>query len=248
MVAAVQRPRSRSRTLGRSRCATPGAAREGEATRRVRKDAAPAGLLGLGAGGGTFTLLVARPAGAGGGSGGGVSGGSGAASGPQLTTVGRTGSGHPDSSPVGDPPLSSYGAGIPVAGDAGLGGLGRLAARVGQPCRSMPTAAIRVAAPQAADVAPEADPVPVISSADNAPPPSDPAGTPEPSRGTGARPGPHARSGTSARSHPRACRARAAGRSGPAGRGARAADRGGAGTARRGACARPGTRGPARSR
>jgi hypothetical protein len=153
-----------------------GAVRVGKATRRVRTDAAPAGLVGLGAGGGTFTLLTPRPVGAGGG----APAGSGAPSSPQLTTTGLTGSGHPDTRPAGDPPLSAYGEGIPMAGDAGSAGSG-VSPLASDAVPLVSTAAIRVAAPQAANVAPEADPAPVISSADNAPPPSDPAGTPEPS-------------------------------------------------------------------
>jgi hypothetical protein len=153
-----------------------GAVRPGQTTPRVRTSAMRAGLLGLGAGGGTFTLLSSRPVNVGGGAdaGGGTTG---APSGPQLTTTGRTGSGHPDSGPAGDPPLSAYGAGIPVAGDAGADGSGVSPLASGS-VPLEPTAAIRVAAPQAADVAPEADPLPVISSADNAPPPADPVGTP----------------------------------------------------------------------
>jgi hypothetical protein len=150
-----------------------GAATPGETTRRIRTDAARPGLLGLGAGGGTFTFLPSRSVNVGAGAGDGTT----ASSGPQLTTIGRTGSGHPDSGPAGDPPLSAYGAGIPVAGDAGADGSGVSPLASGS-VPLEPTAAIRVAAPQTADFAPEADPAPVISSADNAPPPADPAGTP----------------------------------------------------------------------
>jgi hypothetical protein len=153
-----------------------GAGMSGETTPRVRTSAARAGLLGLGVGGGTFALLPSRPVNVDGGAaaGGGTTG---APSGPQLTTTGRTGSGHPDAGPAGDPPLSAYGEGIPVAGDAGADGSGVSPLASGS-VPLEPTAAIRVAAPQVADVAPEADPAPVISSADNAPPPTDPAGTP----------------------------------------------------------------------
>ena len=151
-----------------------------QARRRVRKDAAPAALLGLGAGGGAFALLTPPPVDAGGGSSGSVSAGGRAPSGPQLTTTGRTGSGHPDTGPVSDPALSAYSDGIPMAGDPGSAGSG-VSPLASSAVPLVPTAAIRVAAPQAANVAPEADPVPVISSADNAPPPSDPADTAEPS-------------------------------------------------------------------
>ena len=166
-----------------------GSARLAETTTpRVRMDAARAGLLGLGAGGGTFTFLPSRPVRAGGGAGGGTTG---APGGPQLTTIGRTGSGHPNTGSAGDPPLSVYGAGIPVAGDAGVDGSGvsPLASGSGP---LEPTAGIRVAAPQAADVAPEADAAPVVSSADNAPPPPDPAGPPvaEPPAGPAPTPDP----------------------------------------------------------
>jgi hypothetical protein len=154
-----------------------GASGLGDTTPRVRTNAARAGLLGVGLGGGSFTLLAPRPAGASGGAGGGTTGSGGAADGPQLTTIGRTGSGHPKTGPAGDAPLSVYGAGIPVAGDAGSAGSGISPTASGS-VPLEPTAAIRVAAPQVADVAPEADPAPVISSADNAPPPPDPAGTP----------------------------------------------------------------------
>jgi hypothetical protein len=155
-----------------------GAVRLGEVTRRFRAQAAPAGMLGgLGAGGGTFTLVLPRPVAVDGGSGGGATAGSGAPSGPQLTNTGRTGSGHPETGPVSDSPLSVYGEGIPVAGDAGSMGSGVSPTASGS-VPLEPTAAIRVAAPQAADVAPEADLAPVISSVDNAPPPSDPVGTP----------------------------------------------------------------------
>jgi hypothetical protein len=150
-----------------------GAAAPGKTTPRVRTDAARAGLLGLGVGGGTFTLASSRPVDIDGGSGGGTTGPPG---GPQLTTLGRTGSGHPGTRPADDALLSAYGAGIPVAGDAGSAGSG-----ISPVSGSVPlelTAAIRVAAPQAADAAPEADHAPVISSADNAPPPHDPEGTP----------------------------------------------------------------------
>ena len=104
-----------------------GTARPGEATPRVVTDAARAGLLGLGVGGGTFTLASSRPVVAGGGAGGGASG---APGGPQLTTLGRTGSGHPGTGPAGGAPLSAYGPGIltrrrrPVAGEAGSAGSG----------------------------------------------------------------------------------------------------------------------------
>jgi hypothetical protein len=150
------------------------------APRRVRKNAAPAGLLGLGASGGTFTLLAPQPVRVGGGSSGNVSGGGSAPSGPRLTTTGPTGSGHPNTGPVSDPPLSAYADGIPMAGDAGSAGSG-VSPLASDVVPLVPTATIRVATPQAANVAPEADLAPVISSADNAPPPSDPAGTPEPS-------------------------------------------------------------------
>jgi hypothetical protein len=150
-----------------------GAVRPGEATRPARTVVARAGVLGLGAGGGTFTLLTPRPVSAGEG----TAGGSGVPSGPQLTTVGRTGSGHPDTGPAGDPPLSVYGEGIPVAGNAGSAGSGVSPLASGA-VPLVPTAAIRVAAPEAADVAPESDLAPVVSSVDNAPPPSDPVGTP----------------------------------------------------------------------
>jgi hypothetical protein len=151
-----------------------GAAGPRETTPRVRTEAARAGQLGLGVGGGTFTLASSRPVGIGGGSGGETTG---APGGPQLMTLGRTGSGHPDTGTAGDALLSAYGAGIPVAGDAGSEGSGISPTASGSvPLES--TAAIRVAAPQAADAAPEADPAPVISSADNAPPPHDPEGTP----------------------------------------------------------------------
>src|SRR5215218_666333 len=95
-----------------------GAATPGKPTPRVRTTTARAGLLGLGASGGSFTLgASARPVGAGGGTGG-------APDGPQLTTTGRTGSGHPDAGPVGDAPLLAYGDGSPVAGDVGSAGVG----------------------------------------------------------------------------------------------------------------------------
>jgi hypothetical protein len=143
----------------------------GHATPRVRTAAAQAPQVGLGSGG-DFTFLAPRPVGAQGG----TTGSSGASGGPRLTTIGRTGSGHPDAGPAADAPLSVYGAGIPVAGDAGSAGSGVSPSAGSVPLE--PAAAIRVAAPQAADIAPEADPAPVISSADNAPPPPDPAGTP----------------------------------------------------------------------
>ena len=148
--------------------------------RRTARTGTGSGIraLGLGAGGGSFTLLTPRPAdGRGGGAGGPTTGGSGAPRGPQLTTIGRTGSGHPSTDPAVDPPLSVYGEGIPVAGDAGSAGSG-VSPSASSVVPLEPTAAIRVAAPQAANVAPEADPTPVISSADNAPAPTDPAGTP----------------------------------------------------------------------
>jgi hypothetical protein len=153
-----------------------GAVGPGETTPRVRTDATRVELLGLGASGGTFTPASSRPVGIGGGSGGGTTG---APGGPQLTTLGRTGSGHPGTGPAGDELLSAYGAGIPVAGDAGSAGSGISPTASGS-VPLEPAAAIRVAAPQAADAAPEADPAPVISSADNAPPPQDPEGTPVP--------------------------------------------------------------------
>ncbi len=149
-----------------------GAVKAGKTTPRVRTDAVRAGLLGLGIGGGTFTIQTPRPVSVGGG------GMTGAPGGSQLTTLGRTGSGHPATGSAGDPPLSAYGAGVPITGDAGSAGSGIASSPVGGSVALEPTAAIRVAAPQAADVAPEADPSPVISSADNAPPPADPAGTP----------------------------------------------------------------------
>jgi hypothetical protein len=149
----------------------------------VRVDAARSGLLGVRAGGG-FMVLAPRPAGAGGssrvGSGNGDAGSGGAHGGQQFSSNGRTGSGHPDvgSGPVSDP-LSLYGAGIPVAGDAGSAGSGVSPSAV-DPVPLEPTAALRVAAPQEAEDAPEADVAPVSSSADDAPPPSDPGETPEP--------------------------------------------------------------------
>jgi hypothetical protein len=153
-----------------------GATTRGETTPRVRVNAARAGgLLGLGVGGGTFTLVSSRPVGVGGGAGGGTVGAPGR---PQLTTIGRTGSGHPDTGSAGDAPLSAYGDGIPVSGDAGSDGSGIAPTASGSVPLEPTAAAMRVAAPQAANVAPEADLAPVISSADNAPPPHDPAGTP----------------------------------------------------------------------
>jgi hypothetical protein len=143
-----------------------------ETTPHVRTDAVRTGLPGLGVGGGTFTVLPPRPVSVGGG------GTTGAPGGSQLTTLGRTGSGHPAAGSAGDPPLSAYGAGVPITGDAGSAGSGIASSPAAGSLALEPTAAIRVAAPQAADVAPEADPSPVISSADNAPPPADPAGTP----------------------------------------------------------------------
>lgn len=153
-----------------------GAAGQGETAPRVSKGTTGAGLRGLGVGGGTFTLASSRqPVTTGGATTGGAT--TGAPDGPQFTTLGRTGSGHPDLGPASDAPLSVYGAGIPLAGDAGSAGSGVSSAAPGS-VPLAPTAAIRVAAPQAADVAPAADPAPVISSADNAPPPQDPEGTP----------------------------------------------------------------------
>src|SRR4051812_31664581 len=75
----------------------------GRTTPRVRTDAARAGLLGLGAGGGSFTLRPARPVNVDGGAGAGGGSTTGASSGPQLTTIGRTGSGHPGAGSAGDP-------------------------------------------------------------------------------------------------------------------------------------------------
>jgi hypothetical protein len=154
-----------------------GASGQGETAPRVRSTTARAALLGLGAGGGSFTLASSRqPVGTGGATTGGDATPSASGS-PQLTTIGRTGSGHPNTGAAVDAPLSVYGAGIPLAGDAGSAGSG-VAPVASAIVPLTPTAAMRVAAPQAAEIAPEADPTPVISSADNAPPPRDPEGTP----------------------------------------------------------------------
>jgi hypothetical protein len=159
-----------------------GSVRPGAGATRVRIDAARVGLPGVS---GAFTVLTPRPADAGSGTDGGpggkaAPGGRGTAGGQQqLTVTGSTGSGHPDTGPI-NAPLSAYGDGIPLAGEAGTAGSG-VAPTASAAVPLEPAAAVRVAAPQAADVAPEADVAPVSSSADNAPPPSDPAeSVPEP--------------------------------------------------------------------
>ncbi|HWH94725.1 MAG TPA: hypothetical protein VNT03_12760, partial [Baekduia sp.] len=109
------------------------------------------------------------------------------ATGPSVTTTGPSGSSHP-SDPGGDP-LSTY-AGLPVTGDAAPVS-GSTAPVGGSPVGFIPTvAATRTAAPEAASVAPAADPTPVVSSADNAPPPPDPTGAKSPAPAAAPAPEP----------------------------------------------------------
>jgi hypothetical protein len=135
--------------------------------------------LGLGPAGGSFTLPGSRGVGTPGPSAPSTSlSAPSAGGGVQVTNTGRGSSGAPDTD-AGDPPLSGYQADIPLPGEAGSAGSGT------SPSASSPTplessAVVRVAAAQAAEIAPAADLAPVASSADNAPPPVDPDGTTRP--------------------------------------------------------------------
>ena len=152
-----------------------GAARPGELTPRVRTDAARARLLGLGAGGGTFTLAASRPVGVGGSSEGGRDGRSGRPAAHDRRSHGQRRSGDRPGRRRATVGLRRW---HPRRRRRRLSGLGASPRSRRAPCRwsrrprcvsphrRRPTSPLR---PTSA---------PVVSSADNAPPPQDPAGTP----------------------------------------------------------------------